>query len=178
MKQTKNRLTTSLMITLFGLLIVLSVSSQTSEEQTAVDTMQAKDSILAVINTDYQSIKPILQKSCFDCHSDQTDYPWYHSLPVIGSMIDDHIKEGREHLDLSNDFPFGTKESLKGILHEIKGELESGDMPLAGYQLFHWNSAIEGEAQDSVFAWIDSTLARMEMFRLEVESAPEPTEDH
>ena len=118
----------------------------------------ATDSVYELINTSYQSVRPIFEKSCFDCHSSFTDFPWYHSLPLVGSMLDDHVKEGRKHLDLTGDFPFGGHGDQAEHLKDIKDEIESGDMPLWSYRLMHWGTAIEGERRDSVFAWIDESL--------------------
>ena len=117
--------------------------------------------LYSLINADYQSVKPILEKSCFDCHSRFTEYPWYHKIPGIKGMIDGHIKEGREHLEFSDDFPFTGKENTLKLLGEIKEEIEEGEMPLFGYQLLHWGTAIEGAQQDSVFNWIDRSTQRI-----------------
>ena len=116
------------------------------------------DTVYAAINAAYQSVRPIFEKSCFDCHSRNTDYPWYHSLPLVGGMMDDHIREGRAHLDLSDDFPFGGVENQAGGLRKIKNEIEEGEMPLWSYRLLHWGSSVIGARRDSVFAWIDQSL--------------------
>ncbi len=116
------------------------------------------DSTINRINAEYRSIEPILRKSCYDCHSAHTDYPWYHNLPIVGGMLDDHIKEGREHLDLTDGFPFGGEDDQAELLADMRKEIEAGDMPLLGYRLMHWGTLIEGARRDSVFNWIDRTL--------------------
>jgi len=116
------------------------------------------DSIYLLINTTYQDIRPIFERSCFDCHSSFTDFPWYHNLPLIGGMLDHHVEEGREHLDLTGDFPFGGSGGQAQLLNEIKEEIEDGEMPLWSYRLLHWGTAIEGERRDSLFEWIDASL--------------------
>jgi hypothetical protein len=128
----------------------VAVMGQTPESPT--------DSIYQLINASYQDVRPIFERSCFDCHSSFTDFPWYHSLPLIGGMLDHDVKEGRDHLDLSNDFPFGSVDDQSKGLREIKDEIEGGDMPLLGYRMMHWGRAIEGERRDSVFGWIDESL--------------------
>ena len=151
-------------IPVFVALVTLTISGHDlheEEQEYLADTNNVVDSIFSVINKDYQTVRPILVESCFDCHSDQTQYPWYHALPVVGSMIDDHIKDGREHLDLSNDFPFSGKGVLPKRLQEMKDEIEEDGMPIWGYQLLHWGSAIEGEERDSLFAWIDRSIERL-----------------
>jgi len=120
--------------------------------------------LLATINVDYLKIKPILQASCFDCHSKQTVYPWHHKLPLVGGFLDEHIEHGLEHLDMTNDFPFGGKDSLVTILREMKEEIEEGDMPIFSYRLMHWGMLIEGADQDSVFAWIGRSVEQLNGF--------------
>ena len=131
---------------------------------TVQEAVAKKDSVFALINQRYQSVKPILENSCFDCHSQSTDYPWYHNVPLIEGMMDDHIAEGVKHLDMSQDFPFAGKEDGLKLLGEIKEEIEEEEMPLFSYRLLHWGKLIEGEKRDSLFAWIDETTVTLNDF--------------
>ena len=131
---------------------------------TVQEAVARKDSVFALINLRFQSVKPILENSCFDCHSQSTDYPWYHSIPIISGMIDDHVAEGLEHLDMSQDFPFAGKEDGLKLLEEIKKEIEEDEMPLCSYRLLHWGKLIEGDQRDSLFSWIDETTLTLNGF--------------
>ena len=131
---------------------------------TVQEAVAKKDSVFALINQKYQSVKPVLENSCFDCHSQSTDYPWYHNVPLIEGMMDDHIAEGVKHLDMSQDFPFAGKEDGLKLLGEIKEEIEEEEMPLFSYRLLHWGKLIEGEKRDSLFAWIDETTVTLNDF--------------
>lgn len=128
------------------------------------DLEQKYNDLLATINVDYLKVKPIFQKSCFDCHSKQTVYPWYHKLPLVGGFLDGHIEHGLEHVDMTNDFPFGGKDSLVAILRTMKEEIEEGEMPICAYRMMHWGMLIEGADQDSVFAWIDGAIDQLNRF--------------
>ena len=128
-------------------------------ETTLSDSVKIiRDSVYATINNNYQTVRYIFRKSCFDCHSDSTKYPWYHVLPFIGGMIDDDIKEAKEHLDLSNDFPFSGHATQIERLREIREEIADGDMPILSYRFMHWGLLIEGKRQDSLFLWIDESI--------------------
>lgn len=118
-----------------------------------------QDSIYNIINENYQDVRYIFRYSCFDCHSDSTDYPWYHFIPGIKGLIDDDIKDAKKHLDLTEDFPFGGHGTQLETLKEIKEEIEDGEMPIASYRFMHWGRLIEGDKKDSVFSWIDESIA-------------------
>jgi hypothetical protein len=127
------------------------------DEQSVTDVDLA-DSINAVINAMFEKVKPAFEHGCYDCHSDQTDYPWYHNIPGVKQLIESDIEEGREHLDFSGGFPFKTKHRQTAILMDIKEEIEEGEMPPFLYRTMHWGRLIEDERRDSVFSFIDSAL--------------------
>lgn len=117
------------------------------------------DSAYILISVTYENVKPIFENSCYDCHSSKTKYPWYYSLPIISGMIDDDIKEARNHVDMDTGFPFGGHASQTEQLREIREEIGNGDMPLWSYRLMHSGVIIEGATQDTVFKWIDESIA-------------------
>lgn len=133
-------------------------------EVTVHEFVMKQDSVFSLINTRYQVVKPILKHSCFDCHSDSTDYPWYYKLPIVKGFIDDDIAEGLKVLDLTHDFPFAGQGSQMEMLGEIKEEIEEGGMPILSYRMLHWGTLIEGEKRDSVFQWIDSATSVLKNF--------------
>ncbi len=123
-----------------------------------------QDSIFRVINDDYLAVRPILASRCFDCHSRFTKYPWYYKLPVVKSVIDGHIREARQSLDLSADFPFSGKEPVRQLLEEIREEIKEAKMPPKSYRLFRWGRLIEGTTRDSLFSWINDAEAGIKKF--------------
>ena len=122
----------------------------------------ALDSVYTSIAGTYYGIEPILREGCYDCHSAQTRYPWYYKIPGIKGMIDTDIEEGREHLDMEKGFPFGGRGAQDHHLVEIKEEMASGGMPLRSYKWLHWGAAPNEAERDSIFAWIDSSLAAIQ----------------
>lgn len=132
-------------------------ATDTTEQVDSISPFQlALDSNYLEIAASYKTIELILKKSCYDCHSSKTVYPWYHSLPIVSGFLDAHIKEAREHIDFSDGFPFGGHASQIKQLEAIKKEIAEGEMPLWSYQIMHWNSAIEGATRDSLFEWLDT----------------------
>lgn len=118
-----------------------------------------QDSIFVLINERYTAVEHILKKDCYNCHSIQTDFPWYHSIPGVAGFMDGHISEAQEHVDFSYGFPFGGHGDPLSTLLEIKDEIEDGNMPIFSYRIMHWGSLIEGDKQDTLFLWIDESVA-------------------
>lgn len=119
----------------------------------------ALDSVYTEINDGYFIVQPMLENSCYDCHSVKTDYPWYYEIPGIKGWIQGHIDDGLKHVDYTNGFPFGGRGSQLKILQEIREEVEEGEMPIFSYRIMHWGKLIEGDDQKALFAWIDDAVA-------------------
>ena len=146
------------------LLLAVGLSADEDEKNTSVPDIQLPDSVIAIINLSFETVKPILTYSCYDCHSDQTNKPWYFDLPIINGFLSGHIKEAREKLDFTYGFPFHGKGSQLEILYELRGEVQDKEMPILSYRMMHWGRLIEGDKQDTLFAWIDSTAALLDIY--------------
>jgi len=78
----------------------------------------------------------ILKRSCFDCHSNETVYPWYSRVPLFSLLIGVHVNEGREHLNFSEWDSVADSKKPK-IWGEILEEIEEGEMPINNYLWRH-----------------------------------------
>jgi hypothetical protein len=131
-----------------------------SNAAVAVDSAKiALDSAYATIQVGFVKLNNIFEKGCFDCHTDRTKYPWYHSLPFVKSLIDGDIKGAHRHMDMTNGFPFKGHDKPADQLVAIYDEIEGGDMPPLTYRMMHWSAKPSEAEKDSVFQWIDSSLA-------------------
>jgi hypothetical protein len=86
----------------------------------------------------------ILRQSCFDCHSNETRWPRYSSMPVVSVFVAHDVQEGREKLNFSewNRMKKGKKQHA---VQEALEEITDGEMPLAPYILMHPESRITAE---------------------------------
>lgn len=116
----------------------------------------AFDTLMNGMNESFYMIEPMIKKSCYDCHSDQTNFPWYHSLPLVGGWMDEHIEHAREHLDFSDGFPLKGRGSQLKLFAEIIEEVEEKEMPLTSYRIMHWGTAIEGAQLDTLKRWFNA----------------------
>ncbi|MBX2988838.1 MAG: heme-binding domain-containing protein [Bdellovibrionaceae bacterium] len=117
---------------------------------------------LKAINNEYlQTIKPIFQRSCMNCHGSDTQYPWYYSLPGAKKLIDYDIKESKNHLDMSNNFPFRGHGTPEQDLIAIRDSIQQGTMPPLRYQLLHWSSRIKTEEIHAIQNWVKSSIEKI-----------------
>jgi hypothetical protein len=107
------------------------------------------------INEDYsKTVKPIFEKKCMDCHSQNPRYPWYHGLPFVKGLIDGDIAESRTHLDLTDGFPFKGHGSPSEDLEAIAGSIKEGSMPPLRYLVMHPSAKISDEDKEAILSWI------------------------
>merc|ERR1712065_7798 len=133
------------------------------EMEVEVEVKEGTKEIYSSINSEYlKNIKPVFQKKCFDCHSNQTKFPWYYKLPVISGMIDKDIKEAKTHLDFSNDFPFLSHDTPKKDLISILDVFEKKSMPPFIYTIIHSESKVSEEDIKKVKVWVEQSLEKLD----------------
>lgn len=82
------------------------------------------------------SIAHILKTSCYDCHSNHTEYPWYVNINPVGLWLRSHINDGKRAINFSDLSGF-SKKKLDHRMGDIAEEVEKGDMPLGTYTFIH-----------------------------------------
>ena len=83
-----------------------------------------------------ESTAKLIRNGCYDCHSNESKYPWYSNIQPFAWLLKDHIDKGRKELNFSN---FATYEP-KRQAHKLKEAaefVENGEMPLESYLLMH-----------------------------------------
>lgn len=81
-------------------------------------------------------VMKILKQSCYDCHSNETYWPWYSRVAPISYFVSNHVEDGRKHLNFSDWEKFDDDKKGK-LSKEIIEEIEEGNMPLSNYKLLH-----------------------------------------
>ena len=83
-----------------------------------------------------ETIANQIRNSCYDCHSNETKYPWYSNIQPFGWFLKKHIEDGRKHLNFST---FATYEPKRQAhkLYESVEMVENGEMPMESYLLMH-----------------------------------------
>jgi len=116
-----------------------------------------------VVNKDFSkvftvpgNVQGILKKSCFDCHSNQTEYPWYTYIQPIGWWMDSHIRKGKEELNFS-EFRSYSKRRQMSKLKSIAESIEDETMPLPSYTLIHKKTRLSKDDKTLILNWAKNT---------------------
>ena len=99
-----------------------------------------------------EQVQGILKSACYDCHSNQTDYPWYAEVAPISFWLADHIEEGRHHLNFSAWKGYSAKKK-DHKLEELEEEVEHGEMPLESYTFIHGDADLSPEQAQALTDW-------------------------
>ena len=100
------------------------------------------------------TLAAILINSCYDCHSNHTEYPWYSRISPVSWYLYKHVREGKEELNLS-EFGNLSKAEKIGALSDLYDALEAGTMPLQSYMLIHRAARVSQEEVDALLDWSD-----------------------
>lgn len=118
--------------------------------------------LLTAINAEYlATIKPIFKRACFDCHSTQTQYPWYYTILGIKQWMDGDIREALRHLDMTHDFPFQGHGSPHKDFEAIRKTIQKNSMPPFRYKMMHWDAGITKQEKEVILKWIDENQRKV-----------------
>jgi len=99
-------------------------------------------------------VASVLRKACFDCHSNETRWPWYSRVAPVSWLVADDVREGRKHLNFS-EWSLLDRSSREGALREIHEMVEEGEMPLAIYRLAHPEARLTDEEKAALLRWAE-----------------------
>jgi hypothetical protein len=94
----------------------------------------------------------IFQKSCYDCHSNNTRYPWYINIQPIGWLMANHIEEGKSKLNFSEYATYPLYRQYKK-LEDIIENVSDGEMPLPSYLLIHTDAKLTEVQKQKIIDW-------------------------
>ena len=98
-----------------------------------------------------ENVQAILKRSCFDCHSSHTTYPWYSNVAPVSWFVKEHVKDGRKGMNFSTWSSYEDEKKLK-YLQKIPKAIEK-KMPLPSYLLIHKNAKLSDEDKKTITEW-------------------------
>lgn len=107
------------------------------------------------------TIKNRLQISCYDCHSNNTDYPWYSKIQPAAWYLKDHIQEGKDELNF-NEWATYSDRRKNSKLRSIISQIEEGKMPLDFYTLIHRDAILSDEDKRMIIDYMTALKDSLE----------------
>lgn len=109
-------------------------------------------------NWDSPQTRDLAQRACFDCHSNETNWPLYSYIPPISMRLEESVREGREVVNFS-DWQNVRGEGEGGSAHELIESIREGEMPPADYLAMHPEARLTAAEQDQLVAGLQATVA-------------------
>jgi hypothetical protein len=105
-------------------------------------------------------VKQILQRACYDCHSNRTVYPWYTSIQPVGWWMNKHVTEAKADLNFSEFAAYDTKRAVRR-LQSVADEVHDRSMPLKSYLLMHRGARLTDAEVALVTQWAEDLADRL-----------------
>ena len=112
------------------------------QPQSLEKTIEVPDEILAH-----------LKSGCYDCHSNNTIYPWYSNIQPVAWWLNSHIVEGKEHLNF-DEFGNIDAEGQSELFEEIEEVLRSEEMPMQSYLWMHPKARFSETTLQEIYSWL------------------------
>jgi Haem-binding domain len=103
-----------------------------------------------------------LQTSCYDCHSNNTKYPWYSHIQPVAWWLADHIEEGKKEINFNEFASYSPRRQYKKF-KEINTQLEEDEMPLQSYTIIHGNAKLSKEQKVQIYNWTNAMMDSMKV---------------
>lgn len=106
-------------------------------------------------------VESILEKACNDCHTNNTNYPWYSNIQPLDWWLNNHIVDGKKHLNYDE----YTNRSLRYQYHKMEETIEmvkEGEMPLDSYTWMHKNAKLTEAEKTKLIEWAGGVMNTME----------------
>jgi len=142
---------------LLGLLIVIIIAQffQPPHNKGAAATGNDISHFVAVPD----SVMALLKTACFDCHSNNTRYPWYSKITPVNWWLNDHINEGKRHLNFS-EFKGSYKRKMKK-LEETSELTEKHEMPISSYLWIHEDARLSEALRKMIVDWANNSRQQL-----------------
>ena len=105
-------------------------------------------------------VKTILAKACYDCHSNNTRYPWYAEIQPVAWWLNDHIEEGKHELNYSEFASYSLRKQYRR-LEQTADLVKEGEMPLESYTLIHADAKLSENEKQALYAWVSTAMDSM-----------------
>jgi hypothetical protein len=106
------------------------------------------------------NVGAILQRACYDCHSNTTNWPWYSNVAPFSWVVSNHVNAGRKHLNFSLWATYNHRK-MDGLLGEIAEVVKDSSMPLSSYTMLHPSAKLSDEDIKAICDWAEAENQRL-----------------
>jgi hypothetical protein len=100
-------------------------------------------------------IQNLLHAACYDCHSDQTRWPWYSHVAPVSWLLASDVNGGRRHVNFSQ-WPQTEPDLAARKIGDMSDEVDNGDMPPWQYKLIHAGARLTDDQRKELKNWLDA----------------------
>jgi hypothetical protein len=100
-------------------------------------------------------VQSVLKNACYDCHSNNTNYPWYSNIQPGGWWLATHIRGGKAELNFSEFGDYSIRKQ-RSKLNSIAKTIEDGTMPFPSYTLIHRNARLTKDEKAVIINWANN----------------------
>lgn len=111
-----------------------------------------------------QNVRGIFERSCTDCHSNRTTWPWYTNIAPVSWLLAHDVKDGRKELNISEWAQYDVKRADRK-LKEICDQVQKGDMPMATYVPLHPKAKLTDADKQTLCSWTRAERERLSAAR-------------
>ncbi len=105
-------------------------------------------------------VETILTKACNDCHTNNTEYPWYAAVQPVTWWLDDHIKEGKKHLNFDEYTTYNLRKQFHKM-EEVVEQVKEKEMPLDSYTWIHRDAKLSDAERITLTTWAQAVMDTM-----------------
>jgi len=108
-----------------------------------------------------ENVHNILKRSCYDCHSSHTNWPWYSHIAPVSWLVADDVVKGRKKMNFSE---WGKISAAKkeARLNEMCELIKSDEMPLPKYLIIHKDAVLTPQDKDALCQWVEAEMKKLE----------------
>ena len=139
---------------LLAILVVLIIIQFIQPAHKKSEQLLATD--ITKICTVPDSVLNVLKTACYNCHSNNTNYPWYAYVQPIGWMLNYHIQKGKADLNFSEFGSYSVRKQ-KNKLRSIVNSIHDDEMPLSSYKLMHKSARLSNGGKALIIDWATKT---------------------
>jgi peptidoglycan hydrolase CwlO-like protein len=136
-------------------LLVILIIIQFIRPEKNVSAEIVTDRDLSKVHPVPENVHQLLIKKCYDCHSNNTVYPWYNNIQPVAWWLANHVNEGKGELNFS-EFSTYDKKKADHKLEELAEVVEDGSMPLKSYTLLHPETKVSEDERKTIIGWVNT----------------------